>query len=61
MRLRMVTVSSLLLFFAGVSLAQGWITYVDRAERFVVNFPGEPEIRDTSYVSHFNATFPARV
>ncbi len=61
MRLKMVTLFSLLFLSAGVSLAQGWIKYVDRAERFIVNFPGEPEIEDISYISHFNATFPARV
>ena len=61
MRLTLVTLFSLLFLSAGVSLAQSWITYVDRAERFVVNFPGEPEIEDTSYISQFNATFPARV
>ena len=61
MRLKMTTFFLLLLLSAGVSLAQGWINYIDRAERFIVNFPGEPEIQDTSYVSQFNATFPARV
>ena len=56
MRLKMITFFLLLLLSAGVSLAQGWINYIDRAERFIVNFPGEPEIQDTSYVSQFNAT-----
>ena len=49
------------LAFPGFSLAQGWIKYVDEAERFIVNFPREPDIREIDYISERGATFPARV
>ena len=41
--------------------AQTWIEYVDRTDRFIVNFPGEPEVTERSYTSELNAQIPARV
>jgi len=48
-------------FFSGVSLAQGWIKYVNEVDRFIVNFPREPEVREISYLAQHGATLPARV
>ena len=61
--MRLLKLVSLLtvLFASGSSLAQGWIKYADEAQRFIVNFPGEPVVRDISYLSEFDATYPARV
>lgn len=41
--------------------AQSWSEFVDRTDRFIVNFPGEPEVTDISYTSELNARIPARV
>ena len=41
--------------------AQNWIEYFDREDRFIVNFPGEPEITAISYTSELAAQIPARV
>lgn len=41
--------------------AQGWRTYVSRADFFSVNFPAEPVVRDIEYASEYGATLPARV
>jgi len=49
------------LVFPGLALAQGWIKYDNEAERFIVNFPREPDIREIDYISEQGATFPARV
>ena len=51
-----------LLFFsmAGAS-AQGWVEYINLTDQFIVNFPGEPVIAETTHHSAFNADFPARV
>lgn len=52
---------SLALFPWGVSIAQGWVKYVNETDRFVINLPREPEVRETDYISEHGATLPARV
>ncbi len=52
---------SLALFSWEVSFAQGWIKYVNEADRFIINFPREPVVREISYISQHGATLPARV
>ena len=37
------------LIFAGPSLAQGWMEYVNMEEHFLTNFPGEPAVEDYDY------------
>ena len=61
MRLIRLISAVFILWIAGPAFAQDWIEYVDRAERFSVNFPGEPTVRDTTYISEHGATLPARV
>jgi hypothetical protein len=41
--------------------AQEWIEYTDRAERFMVNFPGKPAVRDATWESQRDDALPARV
>ena len=41
--------------------AQGWIEFVDKTDRFIVNFPGEPEVRNVSYETELGVELPARV
>lgn len=43
------------------SHAQGWIQYANLADRFAVNFPAEPEITETTYLSEYRGIMPARV
>lgn len=45
----------------GQSLAQGWIQYANLQDRFAVNFPAEPEITETTYLSEYRGIMPARV
>jgi hypothetical protein len=52
---------TLSLFFSGTIYAQGWIKYVNEKDQFVVNFPGEPKIVESNYVTESGATIPARI
>ena len=51
----------MLVCVSGVSHAQGWLEYINRTDQFIVNFPGKPQVRETTHRSAFEATFPARV
>ena len=44
----------------GMATAQSWFEYVNREDRFGVNFPAEPDIVEFEYTSEFDAIFPAR-
>jgi len=41
--------------------AQEWIEYASTADRFTLNFPGQPTIEATTYTSEYSAELPARV
>ncbi len=43
------------------ALAQTWTTHVSLEDRFSVNLPGVPEVRDITYPSEYGAIFPGRV
>lgn len=59
--MRIQLIPTMLLLVAVPSSAQSWATYVDRADRFSVNFPGEPEVEEISWDSEYRAVFPGRV
>jgi hypothetical protein len=41
--------------------AQDWIEYINRQERFMINFPGEPEVSETTHVSAFEVEYPGKI
>ncbi len=49
------------LTLCSTALAQGWVEYINRTDLFIVNFPGEPVVTETTHHSAFGADFPARV
>jgi hypothetical protein len=51
----------LLPLVAGNAFAQGWIEYINREERFMINFPGEPEVSETTHVSAFEVEYPGKI
>lgn len=53
--------AALILFASTAASAQGWIEYINQTDLFIVNFPGEPEVTETTHHSAFDADFPARV
>ena len=61
MRLSPLVPAALILFMSGPAIAQGWIEYTGRKDFFIVNFPGEPTVRDITYPTEFGITLPARV
>jgi hypothetical protein len=50
-----------LVLAAGPASAQEWTEFVSASDGFRVNFPGQPKVQDTTYVSEFDYTLPARV
>ena len=42
-------------------LAQEWIEFASREDRFTGNFPGQPKVTTTTYESQYGARLPARV
>ena len=43
------------------SFGEDYIEFIDRAERFGVNFPGQPMVRDITYLSEQGSNLPARL
>ena len=52
---------TLSLLLSGAAYSQGWIKYVNQEDQFVVNFPGDPEVIESDYVTESGATIPARI
>jgi len=48
-----------LLPVSGPGLAQGWVEYINLTEGFMINFPGQPELSETTHVSAFEVVYPA--
>src|SRR5262245_22648466 len=61
MRRTTLTTAALILAVAGTSFAQGFVQYTSRADSFAVSFPGEPNVRDTPWMSEQGITLPAHV
>jgi hypothetical protein len=61
MRLRQVTIAAAALLIATPAFAQEWVEYTNTQDRFTVNLPGQPTIRDFTYTSWLDAKLPARV
>jgi hypothetical protein len=51
----------LVLPIAGPLMAQEWIEFASREDRFTCNFPSQPKITGTTYRSQMGADLPARV
>ena len=50
-----------LLAAAAAASAQGWSKYYSERDQFIVNFPGEPDVREVDYVSETGVAIPSRV
>jgi hypothetical protein len=61
MRVSPLLAVTLLLSLSAPALAQEWIEYVSKEDRFTVNFPGQPKVTQTTYLSQYGAELPARV
>jgi hypothetical protein len=52
---------ALVLSLPGIAAAQEWGEYVSRQDGFSINFPGQPRIEETTWLSQLGYTLPARV
>ncbi len=61
MRYTLAVITFFLVFWFETSSSQGWIEYANLTDRFSINFPSEPKIEEITYLSEFDATYPARI
>src|SRR5204863_9547018 len=58
---RTIFVITLVLGLAAPAMAQEWIEYESIPDGFKINFPGQPRITDTTWVTGQGYVLPARV
>ena len=61
LRGRCLWTAAALYLVAGTSVAQEWIEYINREERFMINFPGTPEVTETTHISAFEVEYPGKI
>ena len=61
MRLITVVAAASVVFMAAPGSAQDWTEFASQEDRFTCNFPGQPEVTETTWTSEFGAELPARV
>ena len=61
MRLRQLTIAVAVLLISTQAFAQEWVEYSNKQDRFEVNLPEQPTVRDFTYTSWLDAKLPARV
>ena len=61
MRLIPLVSAAFVMLVSGPSFAQEWIEYSSAEDFFTVNFPTEPDVRDTAYPTEYRVTLPGRV
>jgi hypothetical protein len=61
MRLTKWIAAALVLSFTSPAVAQEWENFQFADDGFEVNFPGRPEIEETTWISQYNYELPARV
>jgi len=61
MRVTPLVAALLAVTLSGSVLAQEWIEFASREDRFTGNFPTQPRVTTTTYQSQYGADLPARV
>ena len=61
MRLTPLISAALVLSVSGPLFAQEWIEFAGKQDRFTCNFPTQPKITETTYLSQHEANLPARI
>ena len=61
MRLMTVVVAASAVLAAAPASAQDWTEFASQEDRFTCNFPGEPEVTETTWVSEMGAESRARL
>jgi hypothetical protein len=53
--------AALIVLLAVPSFAQEWVEYYSREDRFLVNFPKQPQVKPITYHTEYGLDLPARV
>src|SRR5688572_12954982 len=61
MRLHRIAASIAIVLMSEPAVAQGWTEFVSKDDRFTTNFPGVPQVRESTFTSQFGADLPSRV
>src|SRR5687768_9891836 len=61
MRLHRIAAAIAIVLMSEPAMAQGWSEFVSKDDRFTTNFPGPPEVKESTYKSQFGADLPSRV
>jgi hypothetical protein len=61
MRLIRLILAAVILFVAAPSFAQEWVEYYSRDDRFLVNFPKQPQVKTIIYHTEYDLDLPAHV
>ena len=61
MRLISVVAAVSILSTSAPAWAQEWIEFASQEDRFTCNFPGQPLVTETTWLSEYDAELPARV
>ena len=61
MRVIRLILAAVILFVAAPSFAQEWVEYYSRDDRFLVNFPKQPQVRTITYRTEYDLDLPAHV
>ena len=61
MRFSPLVAVALLISLSVPASAQEWIEFVSKEDRFTSNFPGQPKVTQSTYMSQYGAELPARV
>jgi len=51
----------LIVFLAAPAFAQEWVEYYSREDRFLVNFPKQPQVKTITYHTEYDLDLPAHV
>ena len=61
MRVIRLILAAVILFVAAPSFAQEWVEYYSRDDRFLVNFPKQPQVKTITYHTEYDIDLPAHV
>src|SRR5258705_2314999 len=61
MRLMRLVPAALILCVAVPSFAQEWVEYYSREDRFMVNFPKQPQVKNITYHTEYGLDLPAHL
>jgi hypothetical protein len=57
----LVLATAAIAWLPGQALAQDWTEFTSKEDRFTTNFPGPPQVKESTYRSQFGADLPSRV